>query len=297
MKVSVIIPCYNQAAYLPETLNSVLGQTMQDWECIIVNDGSTDDTETVAKTYCLRDRRIRYISQKNKGLSAARNAGLLLAQGLYVQFLDADDLLLPAKLEQQVTLLEQTDTDVCVCHHTMFTTTPIQTWDNHMSSSVYNLTATGFLYGWGTTFVIVIHAGLFRRQFLSRNHILFNEIVTACEDWLFWCTLAQKEARFVELKEKLALYRVHETSMTKDTKHMQLNRIKANFIMYATLPAEEKPTFLQQGAGNLLHSLQEANRNRVAEQKADSIDYKFGSIVLKPFHKLSSLLKRIYRKI
>lgn len=297
MKVSVIIPCYNQATYLPETLEAVLGQTIQDWECIIVNDGSIDDTEAIAKNYCRQDQRIRYISQTNKGLSAARNAGLLRAKGDYVQFLDADDVLLPAKLEKQVALLEQTDTDVCVCRHTMFTTTPTQTWDNQMSAAVYNLTAIGFLYDWGRTFVVAIHAGLFRKQFLSTNQILFNEKITACEDWLFWCTLVQKGARFVELNEKLALYRVHETSMTKDVKHMQFNRIKANFIIYEMLSEEEKDTFLQQGATNLLHSLLEANRNKIAEQKAASVDYKLGAALLKPLHWISHEYKQIKRKL
>ena len=84
-KVSVIVPCYNQAQFLAETLDSVLAQTHENWECIIVNDGSTDNTETVAMDYCDRDKRFVYLKKENGGLSSARNAGLDIAQGDYVQ--------------------------------------------------------------------------------------------------------------------------------------------------------------------------------------------------------------------
>ncbi|MFC7670076.1 glycosyltransferase family 2 protein [Hymenobacter humi] len=103
--VSIIIPCYNYGWLLAETLDSVLAQTYQQWECIIIDDGSTDTTRVVATSYQARDSRFRYVYQPNGGLSAARNHGLQAATGEYIQFLDADDLLLPQKLELQVALL------------------------------------------------------------------------------------------------------------------------------------------------------------------------------------------------
>jgi glycosyltransferase involved in cell wall biosynthesis len=75
-KISVIVPCYNQAIYLDECLQSVLDQTHENWECIIVNDGSTDHTEETAKKWTEKDARFIYIYKKNGGLSSARNAGL-----------------------------------------------------------------------------------------------------------------------------------------------------------------------------------------------------------------------------
>lgn len=101
-KVSVIVPCFNQAGYLPEALGSVLGQTFADWECIIVNDGSPDDTARVAAEWVKRDARFRYIEKANGGLSSARNAGIEAARGQFVQFLDADDALHPRKFELQL---------------------------------------------------------------------------------------------------------------------------------------------------------------------------------------------------
>lgn len=90
-KVSVIVPCYNQAQYLPEALQSVLDQSFSDWECIIVNDGSPDNTEAVAHEWCDKDCRFKYLKKENGGLSSARNAGISMAEGEWILPLDADD--------------------------------------------------------------------------------------------------------------------------------------------------------------------------------------------------------------
>lgn len=89
--VSIIVPCYNQANYLDEALQSVFDQTYQNWECIIVNDGSPDNTEEVAKKWIEKDSRFKYIYKENGGLSSARNAGIAIANGEYILPLDADD--------------------------------------------------------------------------------------------------------------------------------------------------------------------------------------------------------------
>jgi glycosyltransferase involved in cell wall biosynthesis len=89
--ISIIIPCYNQAQYLDETLQSVLEQTYSNWECIIVNDGSPDETEIITK-WAAKILGLN-IYKKNGGLRSARNAGLEIATGDFIQFLDADDYL------------------------------------------------------------------------------------------------------------------------------------------------------------------------------------------------------------
>lgn len=103
--MSVIVPTYNHARYLPEAINSVLQQSFQDYEVIVVDDGSTDNTRDVVAEFT--DKRIHYIYQKNKGLAGARNTGLREARGEFVAFLDADDLYLPCKLEVQVRFLTE----------------------------------------------------------------------------------------------------------------------------------------------------------------------------------------------
>ncbi len=102
-KVSVIIPAYNSAKYLPEAIASILEQTYTNYEIIVVNDGSTDNTYEIIEPYL---DRVRYFEQENQGVSATRNRGIYLARGELIAFLDADDIFMPQKLEQQVQILE-----------------------------------------------------------------------------------------------------------------------------------------------------------------------------------------------
>ena len=102
-KVSVIITCYNQGSYLEKALNSVRQQNYTDIEVIVVDDGSTDDTRSIAKTF----DEAQYYYQGNRGLSAARNAGIRRATGAAVCFLDADDWLLPGAIETNVNMLRK----------------------------------------------------------------------------------------------------------------------------------------------------------------------------------------------
>jgi glycosyltransferase involved in cell wall biosynthesis len=104
--VSVVLPTYNRAAFLREAIESVRAQTFQDWELLVVDDGSTDDTAVIVQEFARRDRRIRNMRQANGGLHAARNTGLRAASGRYMTFLDDDDLLLPNKLAHQVPAME-----------------------------------------------------------------------------------------------------------------------------------------------------------------------------------------------
>lgn len=105
--ISVVIPTYNRARYLPEAIQSVLNQTYRDFEIIVVDDGSTDDTQSILQAW-IGQGLIRYHYQDNAGVSAARNTGVELAQGRLIAFLDSDDLFMPAKLEKQVAIFEQT---------------------------------------------------------------------------------------------------------------------------------------------------------------------------------------------
>jgi glycosyltransferase involved in cell wall biosynthesis len=112
-RVSVIIPAFNYAHFLGETIQSVLGQTFKDFELIVVDDGSTDNTREVVN--CFKDSRIRYIYQENRGLSAAENTGIIAAHGQYIAILGADDLWLPENLGLKVKLLDARPDVALVC--------------------------------------------------------------------------------------------------------------------------------------------------------------------------------------
>ncbi len=108
--VSIIIPCHNAGPWLAETLESAVAQTWPETEVIVINDGSQDDSLAIAQRFA--SRRVHVIDQPNRGAAAARNAGLSAAQGGYIQFLDADDLLAPDKIARQLSALEPLGPDV-----------------------------------------------------------------------------------------------------------------------------------------------------------------------------------------
>jgi len=117
--VSILIPCYNAEKYLEETLNSALSQTWQNIEIIVVDDGSIDNSLSIAKRFA--SNKVKVISQENRGASAARNRALKEAQGDFIQYLDADDLLNPIKIEDQLLLLENSCYDfLALCSTTHF---------------------------------------------------------------------------------------------------------------------------------------------------------------------------------
>jgi glycosyltransferase involved in cell wall biosynthesis len=112
-KVSVVIPTYDRAHFLDDAIRSVLAQTFDDFELIIVDDGSTDNTREVVNSF--EDSRIKYIYQENRGVSAAYNSGILASSSEFIAFLDSDDLWLPQKLELQVKLLDSRPDVALVC--------------------------------------------------------------------------------------------------------------------------------------------------------------------------------------
>ena len=115
-KVSVIVPIYNTAKYLPKCLNSIIRQTYQNLEIILINDGSTDNSSKIIRQYAKKDPRIQVINQKNAGQSSARNSGLQKATGKYISFIDSDDEVSPLFIEHLITpFLSSPNTSLSVC--------------------------------------------------------------------------------------------------------------------------------------------------------------------------------------
>lgn len=281
--ISVIVPCYNQAQFLSETLDSVLAQTYVHWECIIVNDGSTDNTAEIAQRYCAKDSRFRYVEKKNGGLSSARNVGLEEAKGDYIQFLDSDDLLSENKFKQQLEVALNSGADVVVSRYDMYDGVRHVYFDNEWSCSKPLLSVDGFLYSWGKSFVIAIHAGFFSANFLAVNEIHFNENVAALEDWIFWYQIANYGARFVQIDNVLAHYRVHPGSMSTESNRMQVSRIKAAFVIFDSLDIEKKIQFLEKIPADLVEYFNRSFEVKQMKKQRKSLEYALGSIILKPY--------------
>lgn len=115
--ISILIPVFNGARYLPTCLNSVLAQTYQPVEIVLINDGSTDNTAEICKAYAKKDGRIRYFEQPNQGLSATRNIGVRHARGDLVSFVDADDDVAPTYLSYLWSLLQSSHCKISACNH------------------------------------------------------------------------------------------------------------------------------------------------------------------------------------
>lgn len=119
--ISIIVPCYNQAHFLDACLQSVMEQSYENWECIIVNDGSPDNTAEIAKIWTEKDIRFKYIYKENGGLSSARNVGITAAKGEFIQLLDSDDLLEKNKLQIQIdAFLNDSEIDISISGYRYF---------------------------------------------------------------------------------------------------------------------------------------------------------------------------------
>ena len=119
-KISIIVPVYNVAGYLKESIESIIKQTYKKLEIILVDDGSTDQSGTICDQYARTDDRIVVIHQKNQGISASRNAALELATGDYIGFVDSDDVIHPQMYQWLTEAIDETGADVAICHELAF---------------------------------------------------------------------------------------------------------------------------------------------------------------------------------
>ena len=234
-KVSIIIPCYNQASYLDECLSSVYNQTHTEWECLIINDGSEDNTESVAKEWTLKDKRFAYYYKTNGGLSSARNYGLNKAQGEFIQFLDCDDLIETDKINYQLRcFLKEVNLDLVYGSARFFFNNAIEhsflaremngeDWTFKRIAPDYNYLKS--IADWN---ILVVSAPLIRKS-LCEKVGLFNVSFKALEDWDYWirCLLAGARFKYCESKENsLTLIRCYSGSMSTNQDLMIESELK-----------------------------------------------------------------------
>jgi glycosyltransferase involved in cell wall biosynthesis len=207
-KVSVVIPTYNRASLVGEAMRSVLAQTFPDFELIVVDDGSTDDTRSVVAGF--KDSRIRYVPQDNMGISGARNTGIRNARGRYVAFLDSDDLWLPQLLEVEVHILDHNpEAGVVYAKAQGIGSDGNLTFESRGYVQKYSgQTLKSMLYADFTC----IQTSLVRRQCFERAG-LFDESLTGRVDWDMFLRLAQ-HCDFAHVDRVLAHFRTHAQQFT-----------------------------------------------------------------------------------
>lgn len=221
--VSIIVPCYNQGQYLPEALNSVLGQSYTNWECIIVNDGSTDGTEEISTEYCRKNKQFKYITKPNGGVSSSRNEGMKHIRGDYVKFLDADDWLAPTSLEKSI--LCNNNNDLIISKVKSFIEEEKEFVDYYFDLSTIEITYQKILLNWAVNFDIPIHSALISTKLLTNFH--FNEELDIGEDWLMWLHIFKQKPAIFIINEPLVFYRKWHNSATTHLNKTLINEFWA----------------------------------------------------------------------
>lgn len=230
--VSIIIPTYNRAHLIGETLDSVIAQTYTNWECIVVDDGSTDNTKEVLAEYCKKDARFQFHNRpanRQKGGNAARNYGFEVSKGEYINWLDSDDLLTANKLEVQVNALIKSKRKVCVSNGQFFLKKPKDIpkvlWSHKLVEKDIIDSLISQKTRWQTGAV------LWSRQVI--NYQNWNEELKGAQEWLFHILMAIKlpSSDFYFMNDVVLFIRSSNTSITRHTS--KTKRFKA--YLYARI--------------------------------------------------------------
>jgi glycosyltransferase involved in cell wall biosynthesis len=226
--VSVIMPCFNHARYVEESIKSVLNQTERDLELILVDDGSTDGSPEVIEATSAGNGRVKPLYHPtNQGASHSRNDGLNHATGEYVAFCDADDLWLPEKLEKQLELFSRFPVvDIAYSDTKIINSAGEET--GALFSDRFPVPGSGngnLFYDLCVRNFINMQSALVRRKAIHPENY-FDPNIRWVEDWLFWIKLARNTS-FIYSPEPLGLYRVHEgSSAATQAQGLIQNRIK-----------------------------------------------------------------------
>lgn len=224
LRVSIIIPTYNRAHLIGETLDSVLAQTYPNWECIIVDDGSTDDTDEVVGEYVKKDSRFQYYQRpkdRKKGPNSCRNYGLELSKGEFVKWFDSDDLMYSELLEEQIASFKSTtDCSVCKIVYCDFEKNITVKQNTIYSSQLIE----DYLVGRITFYV---SGPLWRKSFLNNQEELFDESLSNLDDWDFNLRMLYCEPKIAFIDMPFIKYRIHKYSLSKEIGKLNFDEIQS----------------------------------------------------------------------
>lgn len=233
-KVSVIIPNYNYAHFLPETVESVLTQTYNNLECIIVDDGSTDNSKDIISQLEAKDSRVRPVFKKNGGLSSARNAGMNAASGDLISFIDSDDKWKKDKLKNQMELLEKEKCDFIFSNYEGFYPDgEIEPFKHEFGDPVpFDFIKLNPIAGSASSVLIT--------KELAEKTGYFDETLKSTEDHDYWfrCLVSGAKMRFCDAYD--VLIRLHRTSMSTNEKRMNENNFKVLIKQLEIFPEKFK---------------------------------------------------------
>lgn len=226
------MPVYQGQEHLAGAIESVLAQTFERFELLVIDDGSTDGSSAIARTYAARDPRVRYQRQENAGQGAARNAGVEAARGQAIAFLDQDDLWLPDKLARQMPLLD--DTTVVYSDAYILRDggrSEEERFSHHLAGWSVPATLESLIVG---NTIPVLTALLSRRLVLAHGGLPSDPALKGVDDYALWLRLAAAGVTFSYVPEPLAVYRVHSAAMSAD----QVGMASARLTLFEELAAQ-----------------------------------------------------------
>lgn len=278
IQVSIIVPCYKQAHFLNDSLLSVLAQTYTNWECIIVNDGSPDDTELIAEQWSARDNRFKYLKKENGGLSSARNAGIVSCKGEYILPLDADDILDEDYLTFLVPELQQNPSLAIVsCYSNFFI-------DNR-SNIIHQQKPIGTTYHALLYENNMMASSLYHKKYWEEVGGYDENMKDGFEDWEFWIAITKKGREYKFVEAFLFYYRKSKKSMFIDT---LAHHVESN-MEYVFKKHNE--IYIAQFGTTMEYLFSLVKRHHASEHKIKkSVEYKIAKIITKPFRIFQKLM-------
>lgn len=269
--VSIIVPCYNQGDYLGQTLNSIINQSYSNWECFIINDGSTDNTEDIAFYYSNKYSKLRYYKTKNAGLSSARNFGISKSNGEFIVCLDSDDIMHKDFLSFLIKQISE-----------RFELGVISFKTKCFEKSI-NKTTKDLVYDGSTIKDILfsnklVASSMFRKKCWIECGGYDTNMKFGFEDWEFWINILKRGWKYDFVDEFLFYYRKKKKSMLINTYKYSYERnleyiFKKHYDLYEDFKDEIINIFIELAKQNNF------NKNKYKE----SVDFKLGKFLLKPF--------------
>jgi len=227
--ISIIVPVYNAEEYLGQCLDSILAQTYTHLEIILINDGSTDNSKQICDIYALKDKRIKVIHQPNKGVAYARNAGLALARGEYIGFVDSDDFIGNDMYRYLLKLILQDNADIAMCN--LYKQTSGGWQKDSQIHAYYNIIKPTQIFSLSSWAYLVVK--LFKHSILKPIH--FDVNASYNEDGLFIFHSLQRAKSIAIGQEAFYYYRYNTNSATNNFKRSHLYKIKIEnqFLIFA----------------------------------------------------------------
>lgn len=274
--ISVIVPCYNQAIYLPETLQSVFEQEFQDWECIIVSDGSLDNTEEIARQWEKKDKRFKYFYKENGGLSNARNYGIRHASGEYILPLDSDDKIGELYIKEGINAFVANPNVKLVYSNLVL-----------FGAKDQKLVTPDYRYEDMLTENRIFCSGIYRKDDYLKTNGYNPNMKGGLEDWDFWLSLLTPDDVVVKLSAFHFFYRIKEGSMLRSIDHTKNEQLLLQIF-------KNHVSLYLRYFNPIRDHIGSDYYKREVKSYQNSIEYRIGRVLLSPVRLLQNIYKSLF---